>query len=85
MQEFGRCFARQIEDNRNAPLTKDVDLSAAELGVAGADGDQGLDWVVGNGGYAGVDAISCILVPHGQTCMKKHLGGCNKPHLGQKG
>lgn len=75
MQELCRCFTWEIENDRNAPLTKDVDLSAAELGVAGTDGDQGLDGVVGNSGYARVDAISCILVINGQRCKKKSLGG----------
>ena len=48
----------------DAPLAKDVDLAGTELGLVGADGEKGLDGIVGETADLGVDAVAGLFVGH---------------------
>lgn len=44
-------LARELEDHRHPPLPEDIDLTTSELGVAGADGNEGLNGIVRDRAY----------------------------------
>lgn len=46
LEKLGRCLTRELEDDRNAPLAKDIDLAASELSITGADREERLNGVV---------------------------------------
>ncbi len=50
-----------VECCTDSSLAEDVDHAGAELGLVGTDGEEGLDRIVCEGGYLGIDAIASEL------------------------
>lgn len=83
-QRRDRGFPRQTQRDRDPLLAKDVDLPAAVVGLARADGEQGLHRIVCQHTYLRVDAVASYLV----ICRVRHddagghlLGGEAIPRL----
>ena len=54
-------WKRRIEGGTDSALAKYIDQAWTELGLVGADGENGLDWIVGEGRDLRVDAITSEL------------------------
>lgn len=61
LEESRRRLAWELKDHRHPPLPKDIDLTTSELGIAGADRNEGLNGVVCDRTYLRVDTQSSEL------------------------
>lgn len=58
LEEFGRCLARECEDDQHPLLAKDIDLAAPELRITRPNGNKRLDWIVCDGADTGIYAAA---------------------------
>lgn len=78
-------LVRQRQHHLDAFLAKDVDLPVAELALAGADGDEGLDGIVCYLGDAAVEAIVLDLVRASVLSTQYRCGPPRKPGVWAQG
>jgi len=80
LKKLGRGLARELKDDQDTPLSKNVDLAASELGITGADGEKRLNGIIGDDANLRVHTTALELGEKGQFEAERGCLDCQDEH-----